>query len=101
MSNNILVSKLNLMNIVRDWIDSLGKIGESILFKASVVLLNVSRYDHLGAFAKTRQEHLHLGRGRVLHLVPYDPRVLECTTPHVSQRTNLDIILDIFWIYVL
>ena len=37
--------------------------------KRKILLRQIARYDHLGPEPDTGQEHLHLGRGRVLRLV--------------------------------
>src|SRR5438270_5727740 len=55
-----------------------------------VDLGDVTRDDHLGAEADSRQEHLHLLGGGVLGLVEDDEAVVERAPAHESERRHLD-----------
>ena len=57
------------------------------------MLITVTRDDHLRVAPYTGQKHLHLGRGRVLHFVANDPRVVKGSTAHIGQRADLNLSL--------
>jgi len=59
-----------------------------------VRLLRVTGDDHARMIADARDQHEHLFRRAVLHLVGNDKRAVKGTTAHISQRNHFDLFLE-------
>ena len=54
-----------------------------------VNLRQVSGYDYLGVKSNTGQKHLHLRLRRILRLIQYDKRIIQCPSSHIGERRDL------------
>src|SRR2546423_8552130 len=71
--------------------EDLAREHEAALFTGEVDLRDVAGDDGLRAESETREEHLHLRRGRVLRLVEDDERLVQRAATHVPERSDLDL----------
>src|SRR6056300_788612 len=75
--------------------DTLAYILETIFFVLPVMLFEVPSYDHLRTFTNSRQKHLHLIRGGVLHFICDDECIFEGSSTHVCEGANFyDFLFD-------
>ena len=54
-----------------------------------ILLGLITGHHDLGIKAYPRQEHLHLGRRRILSLVKYDEGIIKRPASHIRQRRHL------------
>ena len=90
MPYNVLAGQRAECNVIdpAQYIDCNLKTAPGI--KGKVLLRQVSGDDHSGAETDSRQEHLHLSRGRILRFIQDDKRIVERAAAHISKRCNLD-----------
>ena len=90
MTYNILAGQLTESDVI----DLLQHLHRHIQTRCGIpgkVLLGcISCDDHLGTEADPGQEHLHLGRCGILCLIQDDEGIIQCTSPHIGKRGNLD-----------
>jgi hypothetical protein len=89
MTDNVLLIQGHNRDIVYP-AEPFGYVGQTRHSWQQIALVRIAGKHHCRPPAKTRQQHLELGKSAVLRLVDHHERVIECAPTHESDRRNLD-----------